>query len=115
MEFPRLTIRRLMVVVTIAGIISGGVRLWWLRRFYQDRASGYASMAVRYVSTPEEAAYWEARWTSQRDGRTAEYPWPANPPFIPAIVAHYKSLQAKYERASRSPWIPVAPDPPEPE
>jgi hypothetical protein len=27
---------------------------------------------------------------------------------------HYGALEAKYERAARYPWLPVAPDPPEP-
>jgi hypothetical protein len=116
MRLPRVrfTVRRMMVAVAVVAIISGSVQLWRLRRLYQDRASGYASMALRYVSTPEEAAYWEARWTRQREGRPAEYPWPAGPPFVPAIVAHYRSLQAKYEHAARYPWLTVVPDTPEP-
>jgi hypothetical protein len=28
---------------------------------------------------------------------------------------HHHSLRLKYDRASRYPWLPVAPDPPEPE
>jgi hypothetical protein len=31
-----------------------------------------------------------------------------------ARMRYYTSMQAKYERAARFPWWPVAPDPPEP-
>ena len=31
------------------------------------------------------------------------------------MEAHHRALKLKYERAARHPWLPVAPDPPEPE
>ena len=32
-----------------------------------------------------------------------------------ARAAHHAALRSKYERAARYPWLPVEPDPPEPE
>jgi len=33
---------------------------------------------------------------------------------LQAYVAYHIALEAKYDRASRRPWLPVAPDPPQP-
>jgi hypothetical protein len=33
---------------------------------------------------------------------------------IRSQLGHHRRMQAKYDRAARRPWLPVAPDPPEP-
>jgi hypothetical protein len=56
-------------------------------------------------------------------GRAIEFRylhWGPATPDVPIMQAHYRrseyfeALQRKYERAARYPWLPVAPDPPEP-
>jgi hypothetical protein len=34
---------------------------------------------------------------------------------LPIYYSYHRDLAAKYERAARYPWLPVEPDPPEPE
>ena len=108
----RFTVVGLMVAVAAVAIIFGA--------FSSGGCIGFigtgprATHRWRCVTSrrPRRPPTGRHRWTSQREGMPAEYPWPAGPPFVPAIVAHYKSLQAKYEHAARYPWLPVAPDPP---
>ena len=63
------------------------------------------------LNSGDSIRYWEYRWTDQRQGRSAEYPWPAGPPFVPAVTKYHDDMRIKYERAARHPWLPVAPDP----
>jgi hypothetical protein len=94
MRLPRVrfTVRRLMASVAIVAFILWAERLLRLPREYRDRA-GYYSQCEFDAS-----------------GRLA----PGNPRDR-AVVDHYHSLHEKYERAARYPWLPIAPDPPEPE
>jgi hypothetical protein len=86
MTRPRLTIRRLMVAVAIAGVLIAG----WVevgRRCVRslaiaDHHSWGADSAIGFISRGK--------------------------------IAWHGEMQAKYERAARYPWLPVSPDPPEP-
>jgi hypothetical protein len=84
---PRFTVRRLMVAVAVVGVVLGiGSDLDRRRRRFLDLRSYYREKAVIHSEC------W-TRIVSMRD--------------------YY--LSRKYERAARYPWLPVAPDPPEPE
>jgi hypothetical protein len=85
---PRFTVRRLMVAVAIVGMGLGFCG-WMSRRAeaFQARATSHASLAFR------------ASVADRVDIR---------------LMEHHRDLAFKYSRASRCPWLPVEPDPPEP-
>jgi len=117
MRIPRVrfTVRRMMIAVAVVGIMLGTEKLWRAHVLYAERASYHAGLRTHFLQSPASVAYWEQRWTSQREGLKGSYSWPDGPPFVTAIAAYHDRLRAKWERASRLPWLPVAPDPPEPE
>jgi hypothetical protein len=88
----------------------GGARLWVLRLDYLERAEVHAYWCD-HLRNPEEATYWEARWTDQREGFKGSYPWPDKPPFVPVMAAYHARMRAKWERAAARPWLSVEPDP----
>jgi hypothetical protein len=113
MRLPRMTTRRWMVAVAGVGLVFGVGRLLVLRQRYLGEAAQHAGFRAYLLRTPENIAYWESRWTSQREGRPASCPWPAKPPFVPAIADYHEAMRLKYEHAARYPWLSVEPDPPE--
>ena len=116
MRLPRVrfSIRRIMVVVVIVALAFGTFRLWTVRKLYLEKAAQHAGFRDFVVRSPESIRYWEARWTAQREGLPARYPWPDGPPFVPAMVKYHDAMRIKYERAARYPWLSVEPDPPKP-
>jgi hypothetical protein len=87
MKLPRITVRRLMVAVAIFGIMAGGgVEA---RRRHD-----------RFLAVAERHWWATLTWPLRLDPR--EFEW-------------HRAMQAKYERAARYPWLPVAPDTPVPE
>jgi hypothetical protein len=86
----RLTIRRLMLVVAIAAAVAG----WAVERHrrFADLARRHATALARGTDSGGVVLTFDTPTRRWRSG-----------------------LQAKYERAARSPWLPVEPDPPEPE
>jgi hypothetical protein len=116
MRLPRVkyTVRRMMVAVAILALAFGIIRLWATRQLYLKKAAGHAGFRTEVLRSPETIAYWESRWTAQREGRPARYPWPGGPPFVPAMAQYHDAMRIKYERAARYPWLPVEPDPPPP-
>jgi hypothetical protein len=116
MKLPRvqLTVRRLIVAVALVALLLGAARLWALRQLYLERAAGHAGFRALVLRSPQDIQYWESRWTDRRAGRPARYPWPAGPPFVPAIARYHDDMKVKYERAAARPWLPVGSDPPEP-
>jgi hypothetical protein len=90
MPGDRFPVRRMMVAVVIVAIGLG------LSRWMQRRAANF-----RYL-----AAYHTEAWL-------AFLPYPVSHP--PARATCHWDLAGKYNYAARRPWLPVAPDPPEPE
>lgn len=90
---PRLTIRRLMILVAVVGLL---VAIWTegerRRQRFRDRVRDYAHSAI-YL-----------RLHAILDNRPPD----------PVRSAWFKAMQEKYEFAARYPWLPVSPDPPEP-
>jgi hypothetical protein len=93
MRIPSLTIRRLMVIVALAAAILAGCAVVTRRRARFERLASY------HLSRTGPA-----HWTSFSGTRydTAKGQW-------------HHVLGVKYSDAARHPWLPVAPDPPEPE
>jgi hypothetical protein len=92
---PRLTVRRLMVVVAIAGVA------WWTLLFVARKLQNLyfdESFAIRVWRHHEARRHAEMAKTSK--GRRA---------------AFHVSMKAKWEDAAVHPWLPVKPDPSEPE
>jgi hypothetical protein len=89
MRLPRMTTRRWMVVVAIFGLAIGLSRWLWLR-----------SVAFRRLADLHN---------SQAMGGI-----PGKAKDFPKQLFHRK-MGEKYSRAVRYPWLPVEPDPTEPE
>jgi hypothetical protein len=91
MRLPRVrfTVRRLMVIVAIVGMAIGLSRWLWLRSLAFDRLAGFHSIRSNYGN-----------------------PLDAN---VQMKLTYHNALWNKYRRAARHPWLPIEPDPPEPE
>jgi hypothetical protein len=107
----RMTVRRLMVIVAAVALALGTFRLCQLRQRYLEKAANHASFRAYVLNSPESIQHWEYRWTDNRQGHPAKYPWPAGPPFVPAMTDFHDEMRLKWERAARMPWLPVEPDP----
>ena len=105
MKLPRvrLTIRRLMIAVAIVAMLAGiAIEISRRRARFHELAVHYRRMERNtfhrgyYISaTLEEFEEYSRRW--------------------PRLKPYYTEMTGKYELAERRPWMPVAPDPPEPE
>jgi hypothetical protein len=121
----RLTVRGLMAAVAVAALLIGGpleyARLKGLGREYAVRAI----RARRFMEGARRASGWShERWLAecrpfdryeQESGGRYTVARPPSPERAKRIVAYWKPVVAKYERAARYPWLPVEPDPPRPE
>jgi hypothetical protein len=95
MRLPRFRLRALMLVIAVVVLLIGGVAELPRRR---ERFQRYASYHT-WESIPSGPGYPESLDEAARRGRSE---WQA-------------ALAKKYRRAARHPWLPVWPDPPEPE
>ena len=89
MQFPRMTTRRWMVAVLITSVFLGGLVM--LRR-----SAHFMRLAVLHEHT--------AHHLRSQTGPSAD----------PQGVDHNERLARKYQRAAARPWLPVEPEPPEP-
>ena len=94
----RFTVQRIMLAVAIVAVLLGGLRLWWL-------SADYRALAEVHHQKAEEVV----RGTYAGPGGFYHVEWPS-----PNKEYHLR-LKAKYERAASRPWLPVEPDPPEPQ
>jgi hypothetical protein len=89
MRLPCITIRRLMVAVAIAGMTLDGTA-WCLKLYRLHR---------QYIA---KSNYYELRYDSS--------------PASPTHVREWEGqMMMKYRNHAFCPWLPVEPDPPEPE
>jgi hypothetical protein len=145
MRLPRLrfTVRRLMLVVAIAGLIMGGGvsghRMWELSRYYAGHAQsskaqerycrGSADLYMYAAQRTEETARLltavvSTRGLARKSLRSEGYSdesvqWRAVGLRKLAADRASKAVELgaqarKYDRAARYPWLPVEPDRPEP-
>jgi hypothetical protein len=103
MRLPRVrfTVRRLMIAVAVVGISIGCAV--GRRTAFLARAEGHRVRSGVFVyHNADGTSLWEI---VGRDGsRISE-----------ARRSYHKDMLWKYQRAARYPWLPVWPDPPEPE
>jgi hypothetical protein len=102
----RFTVRRMMVAVAIVGICVWGE---WMRRAsvaHRERAEHFRLLGLPSSHTGV------ALLTSAEERRIALASAEARER---RFNRYYEFMIAKYERAARYPWLPVEPDPPEPE
>ena len=111
MPRARFTIRRMMVAVAIVALLLGGDVLRRKRSGYLARADAEAARELESRAKVKvyEGAIETSAAPSVAEGyrhRVEMYRDEAN---------HHGRLRRKYARAARYPWLPVEPDPPEPE
>lgn len=97
MRQPRMTIRRWMIVVVFAALIFSAARLLLLSATYRARARPYevALLGRTPIRMGPNGSHSLPYHRSARDLRA-------------------ERMAEKYLHASRFPWQPVEPDPPEP-
>ena len=114
MRLPRMTMRRWMMAVAAIGLMIGGGVVLKQRRDY------FLSLAQ---SHQKEVASSTARGNALKSrfggtaGMTVEEITRLHDDYERMMdrADHHASLARKYEEAARYPWLPVEPDPPEPE
>lgn len=96
-RLPRVcfTVRRLMIVVALAALLLG-VRGWCV-----VRSARFREMADRHFRSwlDNPSSVIDSRLPDELEARQSEY---------------HLAMRGKYLRAARYPWLPLAPDPPEP-
>jgi hypothetical protein len=104
-----MTTRRWMIAVAIVAIGLGAWILGARSRAYAVQAGnhGYREFMCRLAIRAYEA---------NPRGVTVSGPEPVEVIIDRSrrLTGHYAALKRKYERAASRPWLPVAPDPPEP-
>jgi Tfp pilus assembly protein PilE len=125
MPIPRVrfTIRLLMIAVAVVAAFLTAARLAYFCRHYQTLASMHASKAADYLQQAEKFER-KQEWTSRASTTAGQQAgtWErmatvsgAMSQKLRRLASHESRLKQNYERVSRRPWLPVAPDPPEPE
>lgn len=106
MRLPRVrfTVRGMMVAVAVAALVGYAIRLNRLSSRYEGKARKCA--LTRHLAVSMECGSMIVpSW--MQDHRIDD--------LRSRRIAHYDSLAFKYRHAARYPWLPIAPDPPEPE
>ena len=104
MRLPRVryTVRRMMVVVLIVAIMLAIHVTLQRRRVRFEQLSRYHIQSIRI----ESSCSWAPYEPEESDVLSDKALWQA--------IWHAK-LSRKYSEAARRPWLPVSPDPPQPE
>src|SRR5689334_18664179 len=137
MRLTRMTTRRWMILIAAVAIAFGAEMMRRRSVAYRNEANLYASHEARarawFVTSDRLAAerrkhLRETQAFAESGGGEFQASWK---PLIDAatrslnlasveaeklhrMAAHWGALRAKYERASRRPWLPVEPDSPPP-
>jgi hypothetical protein len=119
MTLPRVrfTVRRLMVVVAIAAIAVWLPVILTRRAKYHRLAREFdAKATVARALGPHGVIHADAVTIRATNVYVLQRE-PGSGPFdcLGAHSDYYAAMKEKYERAARYPFLPVAPDPPEPE
>src|SRR5262245_7278887 len=101
MRLPRLTTRRLMVLVATVGIVLG---LETRRVQFLDLASYHSEQAMQTMRFRCHGVWITRDVFPDLPSGTEAYPTTQSD--------WHAGLADKYARAARRPWLPVAPDPP---
>jgi hypothetical protein len=106
----RFTVRRLMVAVAFVAATSLLLEMNQRAALYRATASHHATLSREWLGIASRLRSDEALLTGA-PGREAE----ATAGWLERMAPYHDSLMRKWARASQYPWLPVAPDPPEPE
>jgi hypothetical protein len=94
----------MIAVAVVAMLLAGGVTL-------HRRSVRFRTLAERHGSEAHVTQIWNGKGLVAGEGRILSL----NGVLINRRLADWHlELRDKYRRASRHPWLPVAPDPPEP-
>jgi hypothetical protein len=103
---PRLTVRRMMVIVAFAAILMAclprGIRWGPWSSTYRVQAAGHKAGALSIIASVTDGAGRELLSAEE----VAE--------LEPERVAYYAALSQTYDVAANRPWSKVPPDPPDP-
>lgn len=119
MRMPRMTTRRWMMAVLLAALGLSGWETERRRQAYRARATLLGRTELRCkieVCLATDAIEADGCCIAIPEGfdpMTAKLPVAAEK--YRRRFAYYRHLRQKYEAASWHPWLPVEPDPPEPE
>ncbi len=135
MRLPRMTIFRWMIVILGVGLatagIVGGTRLKRRREHFRSLAQRYSAletMCLEYTTLADA----EVRQSTKEVELFEKYLKPSEQSLLGQTqrhlrgahdtqeswalkTAHCTRLKQKYEYVARYPWLPVDPDPPEPD
>jgi hypothetical protein len=101
MKPPRITVRRLMVAIAVVALaLTLVVRAGRFRRLADYHLRESRMLIIHPLKDGTEL-----RVATADDGRRIPY----------GRHKWHRQLWAKYSAAARSPWLPIAPDPPMPE
>jgi hypothetical protein len=135
MRLPRMTTRRWMVVVVIVGLLMGGVRLKERRshllsraQIHKERAAFYPKLESRERQICAEYPRLIAGLKRLQRYRNRE-PVQSRLEDLTSLLdlsrrnlarwtnrtTYYAATAHKYQHVARDPWLPVEPDPPQPE
>jgi hypothetical protein len=109
----RFTVRRMIVAIAISAVVCSVPHWVELRKHYRKEAEWNERVLGDLDDIRTHGFY---PYCSRGGTQVAHLEYnTATAPRHARLVAHYTELQGKYLRAARYPWLPVEPDPPEPE
>jgi hypothetical protein len=107
MGLPQITIRRMMVAIALVAVILAA----WIERIEMKRRSvEYELRAFRHGLDGYPYKYGTLPYT--RVHLNSDRPPPAPDS---RKAAYHDAMSSKWSEAALRPWLPVEPDPPEPE
>ena len=115
MPLPRVrfTMRRMMIAVAIAGLISGGAAIGRRWQSLRARAVYHATEEWRMRTLVRGGFLHETDAAGRRKRR--EVNDGADRERARELVLYHALMNDRYQRAARRPWLSVPTDPPEPE
>jgi hypothetical protein len=128
MRSPRYRLRTLMLAAAVVAIFVGAESMWRRSAIYRARASYFAEWErerLRLADETDELAT-EVRTVAAEDReRGDDVSWRLRLETVCCLARvsaddrlaanYFAGLKRKYEYAASHPWLPVAPDPPEPD
>jgi hypothetical protein len=106
-----MTTRRWMIAVAVVALVMGGYGLKRRRDDFLSRVQVHAEEATWRL---EDSVMLCSRAVNSMDDIELAR-WKRRIAILPQLIAYHKALAQKYRGAARYPWLPIEPDPPEPE